>query len=87
MVRRESRNKRGTKKQKALMHLKTILNRLAKFKIFVVGEIAFDNNSVIEMSLGPRKHSCPICSCRGFAGSNYDQRPARHYGVCTPMGD
>ena len=61
------------------MHVKTILNRLAKFKGFVVNEIAFNNNSEIEISLRPRKHSCPICSGCGVAGSSYDQRSARHY--------
>ena len=61
------------------MHLKTILNRLSKFKGFVVDEITFNNNSEIEISLRPSKRSRPICSCCGVAGSSYDQRPARHY--------
>ncbi|MCC6933977.1 MAG: ISL3 family transposase, partial [Deltaproteobacteria bacterium] len=61
------------------MQLKAILNRLLKFKRFVFGKIVFSENSEIEISIRPRKHSLPICNCCGVAGSSYDQRPARRY--------
>ena len=79
MVERELKNKRDTKNEEALMHVKTILNRLTKFKGFVVSNVTFNNKDELEIRIRPRKHSCPICSGCGVAGSSYDQRSARHY--------
>ena len=64
------------------MQLKTILNRVQKFKSFVYGEIRWMENTVeptIEAELFPRKNSRPICSGCGHRRAGYDTLPARRF--------
>jgi len=64
------------------MQLKTILNRVQKFKSFVYGEIRWVENTAeptIEAELFPRKNSRPICSGCGHRRAGYDTLPARRF--------
>ena len=64
------------------MQLKTILNRVQKFKSFVYGDVRWEN---VEGELGlmvdiaPRLHSRPVCSECERAGPGYDTLPARSF--------
>lgn len=61
------------------MLIKTILNRLYKFKSFVYGEVKIVSNC-IEVEINPRKHSKALCGvCGRSCKSCYDLRPRRSY--------
>ena len=65
------------------MQLKTILNRLQKFKSFVYGNIAWldcdDGSPAILVEIMPRSNSKSICSGCGNAGPGYDTLPPRKF--------
>jgi len=61
------------------MLIKTILNRLYKFKSFVYGEVKIISGC-IEVEINPRKNSKAVCSgCSKTCKSCYDHRPSRKY--------
>lgn len=63
-----------------VMLLKTILNRLLKFKSFVYGECGFtEDRTGIWIQVLARKNSKGVCSRCGTAGSCYDRLPERWY--------
>jgi transposase len=58
------------------MQLKTILNRVTKYKSFVVGQIRLieaGGNLTVEVDIHPRANGRPVCSCCGKPGPGYDQ--------------
>ncbi len=62
------------------MLLKTILNRVQKFKSFVYGTARWVERASeprIEVEIVPRLHSQPICSGCGLKGPGYDRLPER----------
>jgi len=62
------------------MQLKTILNRVQKFKRFVYGDVRWeegDSGAVLVVEVWPRRNSRPICSGCQRPGSGYDTLPAR----------
>jgi transposase len=62
------------------MQLKTILNRVHKFKSFVYGEVQWeeiDGDRVLVVEIWPRRNSRPICSGCQRAGPGYDTLAAR----------
>ena len=64
------------------MQLKTILNRVQKFKSFVYGDIHWIENGsepTIEAELLPRKNSRPVCSGCGRPRAGYDTLPPRRF--------
>jgi transposase len=64
------------------MQLKTILNRVQKFKSFVYGHIYWVEGAAeptVEVELHPRKNSRPVCSVCGQKGPGYDKLPTRRY--------
>jgi len=60
------------------MLVKTIFNRLSKFKGFIVKSVRFEENE-LELELLARKNSDGSCSGCGVAGSCYDHRPERRF--------
>jgi transposase len=62
------------------MIVKTILNRLQRFKSFVYGEVRFsEDGGSIEIEILPRKNSSPECSRCGKSGVRYGTLPERRY--------
>jgi len=64
------------------MLIKTLLNRLYKFKSFVHGRcrvIGSEAGGEIEVVIDARKNSKPICSGCEQPGSSYDRQPERRY--------
>lgn len=64
------------------MQIKTILNRLQKFKSFVYGAVRWIGSAAkpaLEVEVRPRANSKPLCSVCGRAGPGYDRLPARHF--------
>jgi transposase len=64
------------------MQLKTILNRVQKFKSFVYGETRWaeiNGETVLMVEIVPRSNSRPICSGCGRAGPGYDTLEAREF--------
>ena len=62
------------------MQLKTILNRVQKFKCFVYGEVRWqdvDDDQVLVVEVWPRRNSRPICSSCSRRGPSYDTLDAR----------
>ena len=58
--------------------LKTLLNKVHKFKSFVYNKVYFnEGQSAIIADLAPRARSKPICSSCHKKGSIYDTQPAR----------
>ena len=71
------------------MQLKTILNRIQKFKSFVYGTIRWVEEAkepTIEVELQPRANSRPICSDCGRKGPGYDRLPARRFEFIPTWG-
>ena len=60
------------------MLIKTIFNRLCRFKSFVVEQVRMAGEEV-EIVLQARRNGKPICSSCGIAGSIYDRRKERRY--------
>ena len=63
------------------MQLKTILNRVERYKSFVYGEPrwADDARSTIEVPIEPRANGRPICSGCGKRRPGYDRLPPRRF--------
>ncbi|MEK7074512.1 MAG: ISL3 family transposase, partial [Patescibacteria group bacterium] len=64
------------------MLLKTILNRVQKFKSFVYGTARWVEGAsipTIEVEIKPRFNSQPICSGCGLKGPGYDRLPKRRF--------
>ena len=62
------------------MQLKTILNRVQKFKSFVYGDVTWLNSSEkpeLMIEVEPRANSKPICSGCELPGPGYDTLPPR----------
>jgi len=62
--------------------LKTLLNRLQKFKGFVYCKVQLvenDGKLSIEVRIRPRKGSAPLCSCCLTPGGHYDTLPERRF--------
>ena len=62
------------------MQLKTILNRVQKFKSFVYGEVRWeqsDDKPILVIDVWPRRNSRPICSGCRRRGSVYDRLDVR----------
>jgi transposase len=78
-----------TQEKGARMQLKTILNRIQKFKSFVYGTIRWVEEAkepTIEVELQPRANSRPICSDCGRKGPGYDRLPARRFEFIPTWG-
>lgn len=64
------------------MQLKTILNRVEKFKSFVYTAVRFvaeADGQVLEVEVQPRANSRPVCAKCGRERPGYDRLPARHF--------
>jgi transposase len=64
------------------MQVKTILNRLQKFKSFVYGAVRWLDGSAepaLEVEVLPRANSRPLCSVCKRAGPGYDRLPLRRF--------
>ncbi len=64
------------------MQVKTILNRVQKFKSFVYGAVRWLEDSLtptLEVELHPREGSRPVCSGCGRGGPGYDRLSARRF--------
>ncbi len=62
------------------MQIKTILNRVQKFKSFVYGAVHLVEGAsvpTLEVELQPRLNSRPICSGCGYKRPGYDRSPER----------
>jgi len=62
------------------MQLKTILNRVQKFKRFVYGDVRWENGGdgeVLVVEVRPRRNSQPICSGCKQPGPSYDKLQPR----------
>jgi len=71
------------------MQIKTILNRVQKFKSFVYGEVSWvENTSVptLEVEIRPRLNSGPICSGCGRKQPGYDSLPERRFEFIPTWG-
>ncbi len=71
------------------MQIKTILNRVQKFKSFVYGTVELvEGTSVptLEVALQPRLNSRPICSGCGHKRSGYDRSPERLFEFIPMWG-
>jgi transposase len=73
----------------ARMQLKTILNRIQKFKSFVYGTIRWVEDAkepTIEAELRPRSNSRPTCVECGRKRSGYDRLPTRRFEFIPMWG-
>lgn len=64
------------------MLVKTILNRVQKFKSFVYGAVRWvdhEGEPALEVELRARANSRPLCSGCGRASPGYDRLPARRF--------
>jgi transposase len=64
------------------MQLKSILNRVQRYKSFVYGKTQWVENAArptIEVRIEPRANSRPICSGCGHRGPGYDRLPERRF--------
>jgi transposase len=65
------------------MQLKTILNRVQKFKSFIYGDVVWldsnKDNLALLIQMLARANSKPICSGCGNPGPGYDTLPARRF--------
>lgn len=63
------------------MQLRTIFNRLQKFKGFVYGKINWSQGEelALDVHIRPRRGSRPVCSVCGCKGSVYDTQEARRF--------
>ena len=64
------------------MQLKSILNRVERYKSFVYGKAQWVEDAArptIEVRIEPRANSRPICSGCGRAGPGYDRLPERRF--------
>ncbi len=71
------------------MQLKTILNRIQKFKSFVYGTVRWVEGAqgpTIEAELRSRANSRPICCSCGRTGPGYDRLPMRRFEFVPMWG-
>jgi transposase len=71
------------------MHIKTILNRVQKFKSFVYGTVRWVEDAsdpTIEAELHPRANSRAICSSCGQQRPGYDTLPLRRFEFIPVWG-
>jgi len=71
------------------MQLKTILNRVQKFKSFVYGAVHWhgdSRNPCIEIEVHSRRSSRPICSGCGRRRAGYDRLPMRRFEFIPMWG-
>ena len=71
------------------MQLKTILNRVQKFKSFVYRKVRWIEDAkepMIEVEIQPRKNSRPICSKCGRRRPGYDRLPTRRFEFIPMWG-
>ncbi|MCG7941363.1 MAG: ISL3 family transposase [Candidatus Thiodiazotropha lotti] len=71
------------------MQLKTILNRVQKFKSFVYGTVRWAETAhepTIEAELRPRRGSRPVCSGCGRRRPGYDTLPQRRFEFIPMWG-
>jgi transposase len=68
------------------MLMKTILNRLQRFKSFVFSKIYFNLQGELNIEIVPRRNGKPICSRCGVTGSCYDHYPQRRHEFVPFMG-
>jgi transposase len=64
------------------MQLKSILNRVERFKSFVYGKARWVKDAsrpTIEVPIMPRANSRPVCSGCGRKGPGYDRLPSRRF--------
>ena len=64
------------------MQLKTILNRVERYKSFVYGRVSWmDDPSDLKLrvEIAPRANSRPVCSGCEHVGSTYDHLPERTF--------
>jgi transposase len=64
------------------MLVKTILNRVQKFKSFVYGAVRFVEGGgapALEVEVHARANSGPVCSGCGRSGPGYDRLAARRF--------
>jgi len=59
--------------------VKTILNRLQRFKSFVYERVSFNQSGELEVVVRPRRNSAPVCGSCGVEGVCYDRRGPRRY--------
>jgi transposase len=79
LVLRENKAKTG---EETRMQVKTILNRVQKFKSFVYANICWadiNGQPSLLIEIVPRRNSRPICSGCGRAGSGYDTLEPREF--------
>lgn len=68
------------------MQLKTLLNRVEKYKSFVYGEVSWRiDGQTLDVELAPRANGKPICSGCGKAGSTYDHLPGVRQFEFVPL--
>jgi len=82
---------RATIKQRkeARMQLKTILNRVQKFKSFVYGAVRWTETArepTVEVELFPRRGSRPVCSGCGRKRAGYDTLARRRFEFIPMWG-
>ncbi len=71
------------------MQLKTILNRVQKYKSFIYTSIKLVEQTKepeLEIELQARKNSQPICSCCGHKRTGYDRLPLRRFEFIPMWG-
>jgi len=71
------------------MQIKTILNRVQKFKSFVYGSVFWVEDAsepTVEIELRPRSNSRPICSGCGRRRRGYDKLPQRCFEFIPMWG-
>jgi transposase len=72
------------------MQIKTILNRVQKFKSFVYGAVSWVEGAPVpslEVEIQPRSNSRPVCSGCGQRGPGYDTLPARRFEFIPVWGN
>jgi hypothetical protein len=71
------------------MQIKTILNRVQKFKSFVYGAIRWVEGAAVptlEVEIQPRLNSRPVCSGCGRQRPGYDRLPERRFEFIPMWG-
>ncbi len=71
------------------MQLKTILNRVQKFKYFVYGRVCWVEAAsvpTVEVELHPRRNSRPVCSVCGHRRPGYDRLTKRRFEFIPMWG-
>ena len=71
------------------MQLKTILNRIQKFKSFVYGAVRLVEGTpvpTLEVEIQPRSNSRPVCSGCGHKRPGYDRSPQRLFEFIPMWG-